>query len=172
MPKFHLNAHNVWQNYSNLITLTFLDSSRQDLSNDNNLTGLSDICIFPLLWKCHHYDIVFCHMFSNLLILWNSPQAISLQNFNAVDCLAQVLQRGYKNTMMTSLWRHFIFLGFEISIFCETDHKLSTCQVSHPSVIWTKFYRGWYKTLPKTIMTSLWRHFILFGFQNCTFCRT
>ena len=33
-PKFHLNAYNFWQNYSNLIKLAFLDSSRQDLSND------------------------------------------------------------------------------------------------------------------------------------------
>ena len=33
-PKFHLNAHDVWQNRSNSIRLTFLDSSRQDLSSD------------------------------------------------------------------------------------------------------------------------------------------
>ena len=40
--------------------------------------------------------------FSNLHILWNLPKAISLQSFSSVDCLAQVLQRDYKNTMMTS----------------------------------------------------------------------
>ena len=51
-----------------------------------------------------------------------------LQSFNAVDCLGQVLQRDYKNKMMTS----FHILGFIISIFCETDYKLSTCQVSCP----------------------------------------
>ena len=67
-------------------------------------------------------------MVSNLHILRNLPKAISLQSFNAVDCLGQVLQRDYKNNddvIMTS------FLGFEISTFCETDNKLSTCpQVS------------------------------------------
>ena len=45
-----------------------------------------------------------------------------------------IKKRDYKNTVMTSLWRHFIFLGFKISIFCETDKKLSNCQVSNPSV--------------------------------------
>ena len=40
---------------------------------------------------------------SNLRILWNLPKAISLESFSAVDCLDQVLQRDYKNTMMTSL---------------------------------------------------------------------
>ena len=39
---------------------------------------------------------------SNLRIVWNLPKAISLQSFSSVDCLGQVLQRDYKNTMMTS----------------------------------------------------------------------
>ena len=30
---------------------------------------------------------------------------------------------------------HFIFLGFEIFIFCESTYKLSSCQVSNSSVI-------------------------------------
>ena len=50
-------------------------------------------------------------------------------------------------------------LEFEIFIFCETDYQLSCCQVSNPSVIWIKFYRGWYIKTPKSdydvIMTSL-----------------
>ena len=53
------------------------------------------------------------------------------------------------------LWRHFIFLGFEISIFCETGYKLSTCQVSNPPVIWIKFYKGFKKKPSK----QLWRHY-------------
>ena len=73
--------------------------------------------------------------FSNLHILWNLPKAISLQSFSAVDSLGQVLQRDYKNTMMTSLSRRFMILGSEIFIFCATGYKLSTCQVSNPSVI-------------------------------------
>ena len=73
--------------------------------------------------------------FSNLHILWNFSKAIKLQISNAVDCLGQVLKRDYTNTMITSLWRHFIFLGLGIFIFCETDYKPSTCQVSNPSVI-------------------------------------
>ena len=39
--------------------------------------------------------------FSNLHILWNLPKAISLQSFNAENSLGKVLQRDYKNTMMT-----------------------------------------------------------------------
>ena len=74
-------------------------------------------------------------------------KAISLQGFNAVDFLGQVLQRDYKNTMMMS----FHSLGFEISIFCETDYKLSACEVSNPLVIRIEFYRGWYKT-PKKLL--------------------
>ena len=33
------------------------------------------------------------------------------------------------------IMRSFHILSFEISKFCETDYKLSTCQVSNPSVI-------------------------------------
>ena len=68
---------------------------------------------------------------SNLHNLWNLLKAISLQTFSAVGCLDQVLQRDYKNTMMTS----FHDLGFRIFIFCETSYKLTTCQVSNSSVI-------------------------------------
>ena len=103
---------------------------------------------------------------SNLHILWTLPNAICLKTFNAVNCLGQVLQRNYKNTMMTSLWRHFTFLGLEISIFGETAYKLSSCQVWNSSVIWIKFYRSFYKTPQETIMTSLWCHFTIFGFQT------
>ena len=35
--------------------------------------------------------------FSNLDILWNLGQDISLQSFNAVGCLGQVLQRDWKH---------------------------------------------------------------------------
>ena len=153
--KCHLNAHNFWQNYSNLIKLAFLDSSHQGLSNDI----LSDWFLGR-----SHFSIVFGNDIvmtsflvtwaSNLYILWNLLTAISLQNVNAVGCLDQVLQRDYKNTMITSLWRHFMMLGFEISIFCETGYRLSTCQVSNPSVIWIKFYIGFYRTPQNTIMTS------------------
>ena len=71
---------------------------------------------------------------SNLHILWNLLKAVSLQSFSVVGCLDQVLQRDYKNdddVIMTS----FHEFGIEISIFCETGYKLSTCQVSNPSVI-------------------------------------
>ena len=124
MPKFHLNAHNVWENYSNLIKLTFFDSSPQDLLNDILFDWFLGRLHFPLflvmtsLWHhflSHDFKIcVFCGTY-------------------------QVLQRDYKHTMMTSLWHHFIFLGLEIFIFCETGHNLSSCQVSNPSVIWINF---------------------------------
>ena len=41
------------------------------------------------------------------------------------------LQKHHDDVIMTS----FNFLGLEISVFCETDYKLSTCQVSNPSVV-------------------------------------
>ena len=75
-------------------------------------------------------DVISCHMVFKFAYFVELTKAISLQSFNAADCLSQVLLRDYKSTMMTSL-----FLGFEISIFCETDYKLSICQVSNPSVI-------------------------------------
>ena len=62
---------------------------------------------------------------------------------------------GLQNTMMTSLWRHFIILGFKISKLYETGYKLWTCQVLNPSVIWIKFYRDFHRT-PQN---SLWRHY-------------
>ena len=67
------------------------------------LTDFSDVRIFLLFLVLHHHDVISCHMVFNLYILWNLPKGISLQSVNAVDCLGQVLQRDYKNTMMTSL---------------------------------------------------------------------
>ena len=37
--------------------------------------------------------------FSNLRILWNLPEPVSLQSFSSVDCLDQVLQRDYVDSM-------------------------------------------------------------------------
>ena len=41
-----------------------------------------------------------------------------------------------------------MLLELKICIFCETECRLSTCQVSNLSVIWIncKFYVGWYET--------------------------
>ena len=60
------------------------------------------------------------------------------------------LQKHNYDVIMTS--RHI--LGFEISIFCETNYRLSSCQVSNLSVIRIIFYRVDIRH-PKTIMTSL-----------------
>ena len=68
-------------------------------------------------------------------MLWYLPKAISLQSFNAVDCLGQVLQRDYKKIDDDFIMTSFIFLEFEISKVCETNYKLLTFQVSSPSVI-------------------------------------
>ena len=74
------------------ILLTFLDSSRQDFSND---------IYFDWFVRRPHFSIVFgkdiimrsflVTWFSNLHILWNLLKAISLQSFNAVDCLGKIL---------------------------------------------------------------------------------
>ena len=42
-----------------------------------------------------------------------------MQSFNAVDCLGQVLQKDYKNTVMTSLSRHFIFWDSKFPYFVK-----------------------------------------------------
>ena len=68
----------------------------------HNLTDLSDVRIF----HCFCNDIIIMTSFlvtwfSNLRILWKLPKAISLRGFSDVDCLGQVLQRDYKNTMTT-----------------------------------------------------------------------
>ena len=68
-----------------------------------NLTGFSDILIFIVLGNDIIMTLFLVTWFSNFHILWSLPKAISLQRFNAVHCLSQVLQRDYKNTMMTSL---------------------------------------------------------------------
>ena len=47
------------------------------------------------------------------------------------SCFTEGLQKHNDGVIMTS----FHILGFEISMFCETDYKLSSCQVSNPSVI-------------------------------------
>ena len=69
-----------------------------------NLAGFSDVRIFPIVFG---NDIIMASFLltssSNLYILWSLPKAINLQSFSVVDCLGQVLQRDYKNTIMTSL---------------------------------------------------------------------
>ena len=102
LPKFHLNAHNFLTKLFKFHKSYILDSSRQDLSNE-----------FDWFLGRPHFSIVsgndiimtsfLVTWLSNLHILWNLPWAISLQSFNSVGCMGQVLQRDYKNTMMTSL---------------------------------------------------------------------
>ena len=82
-----------------MIKLTFLDSSRQDLWND--------ILFIWFLRRLHisigsGNDIISCHMVFKFAY-FVEPKSVSLQSFNAVNCLDQVLQRDYQNTMMTSL---------------------------------------------------------------------
>ena len=119
-----------------------------------NLTGFSDVRIFSLFFCNYIIMSLLVTWSSNFHILRNLPKAISLQSFSSIDCLGQVLQRDYKNTMMTSRLRHFILLGSKISIFCKTGYKLSTCQVSNQF---------------ESNFTEVF--FTIFGFQNCTFCR-
>ena len=104
--------------------------------------------------------------FLNVHILRNLPKAISLQSFNAVNCLGQVLQRDYKNTMMTSLWHHFILLGFEIPHFVKliisyqpakfqipqlSESNFTEVGIRHPKdhydVIMTSLHNVWFSKL-------------------------
>ena len=86
-----------------------------------NLTGFSDAHIFPFFSN----DVIMTSFpatwFSDLHILWNLSKVISLQSFNTVDFLGQVLQRDSINTMVT----FFIVLGFEIFILCP-DYVLQS----------------------------------------------
>ena len=115
-----------------------------------------------------HFSIVFGNyimrlflvtLFSNLHILCNLTWAIRVRSFRAAGCLGQVLQRNWKNTMITSSGRHFIMLQFKIFVIGESENRLSVWQVSSLSVVWIKFYGGWYKTPKKhhcgVIVTSL-----------------
>ena len=112
-----------------------------------NLTGFSDVRIFSIVFR---NDIIMTSFlvkwFSNLHILWNLPKAIILQSFSAVDCLGQVLQKDYENKMMT-----FFGTGFETSIFCGTDYKLSTCEISNPQLSESNFTEV-FKRHPKKLL--------------------
>ena len=90
--KFDINAHNVSHSGSNSIKLTFLNSSHQNLSNDIYFVWFRRGLHFPIVFG---NDIIMTSFlatwFSNLHILWNFKQTISLQSFNAAGCLWQVL---------------------------------------------------------------------------------
>ena len=78
-----------------------MDRYRQDLSNDIQFEWFLGDPHFSIVFGS---DIIMTSFlvtwFSDLHILWNLPNAISMQSFNPVDCLGQVLQRDYRNTMM------------------------------------------------------------------------
>ena len=81
-----------------------MDTLRQDLSNDIQFDWFLGRLHFSIVFD--NYIIMTSFLvtrFSNLHILWNISKAINLQNFNDAGCLSQVLQRDYKNTMMTPL---------------------------------------------------------------------
>ena len=98
-----------------------------------SLTGFSDVHIFPLFFG---NDIIMKSFivtrFSDLLILWNLPKAAKCQCCRlSGSSFTEGLQKRNDDVLMTS----FHFLGFRTSVFCETDYKLSTIQVSNHSVI-------------------------------------
>ena len=105
--------------------------------------------------------------FSNLHILWNIPKAISLQSFNAVEFLGQVLQRDYKNTMMTSflIFKDSKFLYFVKQIISYQPAKFQIPQLSESN------FKEVGIRHPQIYYDVIERHFAIFGFQNCTFCR-
>ena len=69
-----------------------------------NLTGFSDVRIFQLFLVMTSLS---CHFLSHGFKLAYFEEFTkgypACKVFNAVDCLGQVLQRDYKNTMMMSL---------------------------------------------------------------------
>ena len=119
-----------------------------------NLTDFSDVRIF----HCFGNDIIITLFLviwsSNLYILWNLLKAISLQSFSSVDCLGQVFQRDYKNKIMTSWWRHFIILGFKISIFVKLAISYQPAKFQIPQLFESNFTEVFIRH-PKI---PLWRH--------------
>ena len=79
--------------------------------------------------------------------LWNLPKAISLQSFNAIDCLVQGLQRVYKkNTMMTSF---HIFWDSKFPYFVKLIIRYQPAKVQIPQLSESK---GWpLKKIPTKI---------------------
>ena len=144
-----------------------LDSSRQDFSND---------IYFDWFLGRPHFFIVFGNDIimtsflvtwsSNLHILWNLQKTISLQRFSSVDCLGQVLQRGHKNTMMTSCWRHFILWDSKFQYFVKLVIIYQPTKFQILQLFESNFTED-FIIHPKI---PLCRHFTVFGFQNCTFC--
>ena len=86
MVKLDINAHNFWHSSSNSIKVTFLDSSRQNLSRDVYFVCFREGPQFPIVYP----------LFS----------------------------------VMSSLWRHFLLHDFQICIFCETLNRLSAYKLS------------------------------------------
>ena len=80
---------------SNSKKVAFFDSSHQNLSNDTYSFWLLGGLHFPIVFHCFGIDIIMTSFlvtwFSNLYILWNFEQTISLKSFNVVSCLWQVL---------------------------------------------------------------------------------
>ena len=93
--------------------------------------------------------------FSNLHFLWNLPKAIALQSFSAVECLGQVLQRDYKNTMMTSLWRHFMILDSKFPYFIKLVISYQPAKFQMPQLSASNFTEVFIRH-PKN---ALWRHY-------------
>ena len=137
-PKFHLNAHNVWQNYSNLIKRTFWISLVKPYRMMYNLTGFSDVRTSLVFGNAIIVTSFLVTWFSNLLILWTLKKAISLKTFNAINCLGQVLQKNYKtqwwrNYDVTSYFWELRFLRFEKLPISYQAAKFQIPQLSEPN---------------------------------------
>ena len=60
------------------------------------------------------------------------PGAISLQSFSSVDCLNPIYTEGLQTHNDDVIVKSFHSFGIQNF---KTDYRLSTCQVSNPSVI-------------------------------------
>ena len=94
--------------------------------------------------------------FSNLQILWNLSKAISLQSFNAVDCLGssftEGLQKHNGDVIMTS-FHDFWDSKFSYSVKLVFSYQPAKFQI--PQLSESNFIETFIGHPKKTIMTSL-----------------
>ena len=97
-----------------------------------NLTGFSDVRIFPLFLVRHHYDVIFCHMVFKFAYFMALTKGYQPESLNAVDCLGQVLEEGLQkgNVDVISYSWDSKFTYFVKQIISYQPAKFQTPQLS------------------------------------------
>ena len=143
--KFDVNAQTFWQNGSNSIKVTFLNSFHQNLWNDIYFVWFRQDPHFPTVFHCFLVmTSLWCHFLSHgfqICIFCGTLDRLSACKISTLQIVFRKFHRQIKkNTMLTSSWRNFMLLGFENLKFCKSEYRLSLLQVSNLLVVWIEFY--------------------------------